>query len=847
MVERAVKFGRRLPRALMLAGWLALVASGAAGASSETERLALQGRAALEDAQFELAEKLFRQALDAVPAGSSAGTEARIGLARAAYGRKAPREMLEALPAQAAPRQGESAAAYRYYRALALYELGSFDEATAELDAPDSDAKAGALALDARRLRAWILFRQAKWPEADQAFAAWEAADLSDPVRGSNTVDWAGALMATGRHAQAAVVLKSLLDRNPAGPVQELARLGMARALAGQGQAEAAEKALEPLLDPSVPPVLRLEAWLTRAEWEEGRTNWGAACTFASNALALAVEPPGVRRARTALGRLLMRSGALKEGAELLRTVIAEDPSDPGAPVLQLAVARAFLDAGQAGEAEAHYRYYLESFTNAAGVIEALDGRAWALSGLSRFSEAADSFAKAAALAVDPARRSRLLYQAGDAYFANGQFLLASERYRTVLESPASPELAREARFQFAETEARLGRVKEAQDLFAQIEKEATGTELAGRAALRMAELQQDAGSLTAAKAAYDRFLSVYSNSSRRAVALYNRGLVSYQLYLFDSAYDDFASVVARFPESTHAENAAYMRVCAAFEWFNDERAQKLAEAFLASHTNSTWIPQVRFRQAEFEFNRAAYEAAERQFLAVADGYPRDPLAGEALFWAARAAGASRQFKRSIELDARLVREYPEHSKRSEAEFYQAEALGELGNYAGAIALLDEVIRRQPDSFLAFAAMGRRGDCQFTLGAEDPARFEDALKSYKEIAENLKAPFELRLQAAFKMGRSRQKMGRIDEAFEQYYTQVILPYLEARNAGTPMNESCTAWFTRAVFEAAAIQEGRGRWRQAVRLYQRVVDAGVAAAGDARRRIDDIQREHWRFF
>lgn len=836
-----------LPRALMLAGWLVLAACGPAAAEVDTERLARQGRAALEDAQYELAGKLFGECLAAVPAGSPEAAEARIGMARAAYGRKAPREMLEALPATAAPRRGAPAASYHYYRAMALYELGSFDEAAAELDAPDIDTNAGGSALDARRLRAWILFRQAKWPEADQAFAAWEGAVLSDPVRGSNTVDWAGALMATGRYAQAGAVLKRLLDRNIPPPMEWSARMAMARALAGQGQGEAAEAALAPVLAPSVPPALRLEAWLTRAEWEEGRTNWAAACAAASNAVALAVEPAGVRRTRTALGRLLMRGGSLKEGAELLRAVIAEDPADPGAPMLQLAVARAFLDAGQASEAEAHYRYYLESFTNTAGVIEALDGRAWALSGLRRFSEAADGFEKAAALAVDPARRNRLLYKAGDAYFANGQFLLAAERYRTVMDSAASPDLAREVRFQFAETEARLGRGKEAQELFALIEKENAGTELAERAALRLAELQQDAGALTAAKAAYDRFLSVYSNSTRRAAALYNRGLVSYQLYLFDSAYDDFEAVVARFPASTNAENAAYMRVCAAFEWYNDERAQKLAETFITEHPGSTWIPQVRFREAEFDFNRGAYEAAERQFLAVVDGFPKDPLAGDALYWAARAAGASRQFKRSIELDTRLVREYPDHPKGIEAEFYQAEALVELGNYAGAIALLDEVIRRQPDSFLAFAARGRRGDCQFTLGAEDPARFEDALRSYKEVAENPKAPFELRLQAAFKMGRSRQKMGRVDEAFEQYYTQVILPYLEARNADTPMNESCTAWFTRAVFEAAAIQEGRGRWRQAVRLYQRVVDAGVAAAGDARRRIEDIQREHWRFF
>ncbi len=819
-----------------------------AASERELQVLSRNGKAALEDGQYELAEKLFRQWAEAVPPQSPSAADARIGLARAAYGRKAYREMLEILAPGQAPKRGQPfAAAYRYHRALALVELESLDEALAELDDPDMAADTGPLAADASRLRAWIYLRQAKWPEADRAFAAWDTRAIPEPARSVQTVAWAEALTGAGRFREATDALQRVLERKPGEPLVWRVRYGLARAWLGLNQPDAAEAELAAILAPPVSPAIRLDAWLVQASLEEGRTNWAAACAAASNAAALSVEPAAARRARTAWGLILLRSGALNEGAERLKGVIAEAPADPQAPALQLTVARAFLDAGLAAEAEANYRHYLESFTNTAGVAEAQEGRAWAFFGLERYAESAAAFEKAAELIPEPARRARLIFKAGDACFANRQYQLAADAYRRAMAFGGDPALGFEARSQLAETEARQGRFEAARTQFEALERECPGTEIAERAALRMAELRQDAGELAAARTAYDRFLAVYTNSPRVATALYNRGLVAFQIYLFDEALADFEAVLDRFPDSPIAENAAYMRVCGAFETYANERAAQLAGEFLETRPQSIWVPQIRFRLAEYAFNRGKYGEAEKGFLGVADGDPRDASAGDALFWAAQAAAAQKQYKRAVEHDSRLVREFPDHSKVVEALFFQAEWLVELGDYADAIALFEEVIRRQPDSFLAFAARGRRGDCQFTLGADDPARFEDAIRAYGELAENPKTPFELRLQAAFKLGRGEQKLGRLDKAFERYYTGVILAYLDARQAGEPMNESCTAWFTRAAFEAAAILESKGQWRRAVRLYQRVADAGVPAGPDARARIETIRREHWRFF
>ena len=123
--------------ALAAAALVGLAALPARAGEPAPATLARNAKAALEDGQFELAWKLFRAWAEQAPPNSPDAADARIGMARAAHGRQAYREMLALLPPGLAPGRGRPfAAAYRYHRALALVELGSLDEALAELDDP---------------------------------------------------------------------------------------------------------------------------------------------------------------------------------------------------------------------------------------------------------------------------------------------------------------------------------------------------------------------------------------------------------------------------------------------------------------------------------------------------------------------------------------------------------------------------------------------------------------------------------------------------------------------------------------------------------------------------------------
>jgi tetratricopeptide (TPR) repeat protein len=167
-----------------------------------------------------------------------------------------------------------------------------------------------------------------------------------------------------------------------------------------------------------------------------------------------------------------------------------------------------------------------------------------------------------------------------------------------------------------------------------------------------------------------------------------------------------------------------------------------------------------------------------------------------------------------------------------------------LGEFSRAIVVFDELIAKFPGNPLVGAAWGRKGDCQFTLGASDPKRYNEAMQSYRSFAKSPGSAFDLELQAEFKIGRCLDKLGRKAEAFEQYYTRVVAGYLDHGGVSREVSAAAAVWFTKAAFAAADILEADKNWRRAVRVLERVVNARVPAARDAQERIDRIRSEHW---
>lgn len=827
---------------LILASVLSLMVTVACYAADPAPAEFLKtGQAAMEDGFYGLAEGVFQTYLASTIRGTPEADQAAILLAGSYHGQKKYFDMIALL----SPVSNSAAA---YWRAMAQYELKQYDKAASSLADFSGKYRDDSYAVHALRLLADCHLQNGNTNEALQVFAQLSAIPGNQLDTGASTLDWARTLVAAGQPARAQEVLGKLIARLPETADSRQARLLLSRILTNSGNPKEAETVLAPLIEQDdVEPVHKAAALISLAGIRELQDKLVEATNALSTAMALAPDRPLKRRGEIALGRLLLKMKQLDEGSAMLKPYIAANPPDPAAPSLQIEVAAAFLQAGDADRAVDAYQHYLETFSDKSGRAEAFSGKGWAL--LLReqpaYEEAADAFRQAYSLFTAPADKVKCLIKTADCRFSNRQFGLAAQAYEQVLSDFPDSTLVQQAMFQIAECAARTKKPVEAENFFRTVIATNPSGLFADQALLRIAEIKEDQGDLTAALSVYNQLMISYTNSALWADALLAHGLINYRSLLFETALGDFEKLIERFPQAEAAEQAAYLRGRCLQVLGPEDKSLATWRTFLHTYPASNkWTPHVLFRLGEYAFNHGSFKEAEKQFADIAAGYTNITLAPAALLAAGRSAAKQKEYLNSIEYFSQLVTRYPSWSGLAKARYEQGDATTELGEYAKAILIFEEIINKHGGSDLVEMAWFRKADCEFALGTSDTNRYESAMASYRLVAEKSMAPPDLKLQAQYKIGACLQKMQRHEEAVEQLYSKVMIPYLDDPTQILREYPACEVWFTRAAFDIVERRETQKKWQDAIRILKRIVDAGVPAADEAKKRIDKIRLQLW---
>ncbi len=804
-------------------------------------------RAALEDGLYDVAGKQCGLLLKAMDESDPERGEAVLLMAQSLYGQGRHVEMLKVLGPDPGQWRTAAGGAALYWQAVANYEMGDWGGALKAIGGFAARFRGSPYLSRAARLEAWC---RLKGGEVPQALAMFEQIDLEygRTAEGrENLLEWGKALVAQGDFAKAKTVFEKLASGNVTEGVVQEGKLWLAQAMFRGGQWESAWNLLNLVAtETTIRADRRSRAWLALSEINGAQTNFEAAVKSASQGVSLAPTELLKNRGLALEGRWLMKAGKVDEGAARMRAAITAAPGDVVSAELQMELAGVFLDLGRYERAADEYLYYLESYANASGRVTALKGRGVALWQLRRFAEAAAMYEKASGLAGDPQERGQCLMKAADSLFANAQYKTALEGYGKALAAAPGAEWEVQAIFQQGECQVRLELMEKAEETWRRLVGRFPGHPLAERALLRIAQSCEERGpvAMRDALAAYHEVMTVYPQGALYAEALYRHGLVAYQLLQFGDALADFTRVVNAYSNSAVSMQAYFMRGQSLYMMGREDEAVAVSRSYLERYPKSEWASRVMFWLGEYAFNHGNPVEAERYFLMLAAEFPKDAAADRALLWAGRAAMKQKEYLRAADRFAGVAEKYPASALMDEVRFLQGDALTELGEFSRAIVVFDELITRYPKSKLIGAAWGRKGDCQFTLGVADPRRYEEAMASYKVVLRSAGVSFDLELQAEYKIGRCIEKLGRKDQAFEHYYSRVVVPYLEHQAKRGADDAGAAVWFTKAAFAAADLMEAERDWRRAVRLLERVVEAKVMAAPDAQGRIDRIRAEHW---
>lgn len=728
-----------------------------------------------------------------------------------------------------------------YWYARAKYATAQFDDALRYLRDFEKDFSGDEFLPYAVRLRGESLRANQQHEAAEAVFARYHAEFPGRADAPDNLLDWAEVLIRLKRTDAARVRLHELIDQYPTHEAAHRARIWLGQWEIEANRPEGATAWLTPLAgQTNAPPALRADAWfmLARVAVDQGRpTNALAALQQGE---ALATDPARKVEARIDQARLLMQLDRLAEATALLRETIATHAATPRVAQVQLELADLFRSQRRYDAAFDAYQNYLESFTDPAGVRHALLSKAWCLWNLERYGEAAVTFEKAHIELRNETLREQALVKAADAYFMNGQYRLAAAAYEMALTTfPASG--GRYAMMvQAGLSYAQLADVTNTTRMLRGVAGDpAADEQLALAATMRLARFFEEQRAWPEAITAYDEVLARFAGSDQYPAALSARALLKFRLARYADALKDFDAIREKYPGSAWSEQAVFMRARCMYQAGETVDALQEGRAFLSAFTNSVWRPEVMFWLAEHEFNVQDVRAAETNFAAIAARFPTNRLAAPALYWAGRAAMEQKAPRRALDdyLNV-LTRQYPGSAIVPEARFAQGDALTELEDYAGAILAFEAITIGFPDHPLAVRALGRIGDCQFSLGRDRPGRFQESIETFRAVMNHPQASRDLIIQAEYKMGRAYESLVMTKEALT-HYRGAAYNWLAVRAEGLPAEE---VWFVRAAFSAATLHDAAGEKDQAIAIYQRVVDTGLTAAADAVIRIDRIRNQ-----
>ncbi len=817
-----------------------------AQATNEVDLL-MRGRIALEDGFPHVAEQAFREGIASVDFPEDKMALANDLLLQALV-QQEKYDDIEYLLGTLSDGTNAVADVVAYWGAVVLHNKSRYADAADQLSSFQTNWPDSRLAEPALRLLGASRLKSGDVKSAAETFESFTRKYPESTELSGNRLDWGKTLVFLGQLQDAIQAMQPvMLDAN-AGNLAFEARYWIGKTYLQAGETDKAGAVLAPLVaaGTTVPEGLRVKGVLAVAQVHADGEEEGEAVKLLSASLKDIQDADLKHSVAKALARMLLDSGRLDEALPLIKSLLSEKPNEEGSAALQLELGDAFLDAERFDDAVVIYQQFLEAFANAGGHARACQGLGWALLGLGRHAEAAMAFQKAYDLFSDPEQKMVCLFKIGDARFKNEQYQQALESYRQLTDEFKGSEYEKDASFQIGACLAELKQYDDAEKAFNAVIAAAPDSSRAEEALLRIGELHSAHNDWKQAAAAYERLMQRGEKSTSFAEALHGRGMARYQMWL-PEALDDFNRIVSEFSESDVAEHSFFMRAMCEYRLGRDVQALAVFNAFLERYPDSTWAPSVLFWIGRLSYNAGDFEKAEKEFLQFVDRYPKHRLADRAVYRAGLSAYNREEYVKSIEYLGRLAKEYPKSAYLADARFRQADAMCELGKFSGAILVFEEVINNYPSSDLAPLAWGRKGDCQFALGAEDSARYEEAIRSYRVVIQSPDVRRDQVLQAAYKIARSYEKLQRPDDALDQFYTKVMVPFLEAKQRGDPLSESARVWFTRAALSAADIVTEKQDWRQLVRILERVVEADVAVSAEAQNRIKSIKSENWWLF
>ena len=469
-----------------------------------------------------------------------------------------------------------------------------------------------------------------------------------------------------------------------------------------------------------------------------------------------------------------------------------------------------------------------------------------------RIPTAIAAFEGAMRFSNSPQERARSEIATGNAYFAQGEFLLAAETFHDA--AVRSPELCLQANYDSALAWLHLGNYNRFLEDYAVLSQRFPETEQRRNLLLEEGLLQARSGD-PRATATLQSFIRDFPDNRRIDEARLALAELVFADGDVDSAGNLLKAAYVSTPSNQSREQADYLAIFVADSSpkRDDDIVLRRGLQFLATYPTSALRPQVRMKLGQVYFRREDFANAQTQFENLAQENPSDPLTDKALILAGE---SSVRGMSSSGIDHALAL-FDQVAKgtgplRLYARQEQALLEARMGHDKEAVIIYDNILRSNPDDSLRLAALCGKADClvasekdaspapspsaaPMSSGTEACAA---AMALYDQIVADPDVTTPWRDQALYKKGRCLDKQGLADQALTAFYDVLNSPTTGGQQ------QPDFFWFEKAGYDAAGLLEAKSNWPGAIFVLEKVARAGGPRSGEARKRADELRLEHF---
>lgn len=625
-----------------------------------------------------------------------------------------------------------------FYRALARFEQGRFDEARQDFTAFEKQYPKSALLAEVRFRLAQALYRQEKFADAADAYKA--VAEGAGDFAASAAFERGLALHKAKDLKAASAAFADAAKRFP-----ESAGAPKARLYAGTCLFEAADyggaiEQLRPLADDGKQPAAEALYWIGMSHLKGGKPA-DAEKAFAD---ALKLEPPQPLSGDIQLGLADARlaQNQFATAAEAFRGYAGKNPkAEPAARALYsacVALHRAdkyaesdeacaeLLKAAPHGDLAAQAlflsgenRFLQKKYDEAARRYEELIERkdapadraanahyrlAWVHRYASRYDRALEELGRMNAADAGKTVAAEALYLKGVCLFEKAQHSEAATALRAYLDSGDRSRFGDDARLKMAVCMAKQN-----------LKKEAT------------AEFQQ--------------FLRDYPNSELANQARYQQAECLYDLKEFGRALDQYREVAKHQPPDELTPYALFGAASCAYEQSKWAPAAEEFGALAAKFKESALAPQAFYRQGKSLMNLSRWADAEAAFRALLAAAPKDALARPAQVAIGTCMQEQKKWKEAADAFRSAIHDYPAGDDQPRLHYELAWSLREAGENDKARAAFQALADKFPGDALAADAFfyiaealyaGRPQSAADAASADDAKTLDEARKLYEK-------------------------------------------------------------------------------------------------------------------